>query len=128
MSLGIWWSLANPLVMVGVLTFVFTKVFPNARQELFPVFLLCGLIPLSFCSLAWRTGTTSLVDNAMLIKRTRFPREIVPITTVLGNCLHYFIQLALLLALVLVFGKGVNIYWLYMVPLVLLFVVFICGF
>jgi len=44
-----------------------------------------------------------------------------------GQLFALFIQLALLLALVLVFGKGVNIYWLYMVPLVLLFVVFICG-
>lgn len=126
MSLGMGWSLANPLVMMGVLTFVFTKIFPNP-QELYPIFVLCGIIPFNFFSLAWGSSTTSLIDNAGLIKRTRFPREIVPITAILGNCLHYLIQIGLLLTLVLIFGKGVNIYWLYMPLVVVLFIVFLCG-
>jgi ABC-type polysaccharide/polyol phosphate export permease len=127
MSLGVGWSLANPLVMMGVLTFVFTKVFTSASEENYPIFVLCGLIPFNFFALAWSTATTSLVDNASLIKRTRFPREIVPVTTVFGNCIHFFIQMGLLLALVLIFGKGIHWNWVWLPLVVLLEVAFVIG-
>src|SRR6266853_1611442 len=45
MSLGILWSLINPLVMMGVLTFIFGHVYGNSQPPYFPLFILCGQIP-----------------------------------------------------------------------------------
>jgi ABC-type polysaccharide/polyol phosphate export permease len=127
MSLGILWSLINPLVMMGVLTFIFGWVYGKNNPPAFPLILLSGLVPYNFFTASWLSGTQSVVANASLVKRVPLPREIVPIAAVLSNCLHLGIQIALLLGMTFFYGFSANRFWLWLVPLWLLYIAFVCG-
>ncbi len=128
MSLGVFFgSLLNPLVTTGVLTFVFTKIFPNTTQRAFPVFLLCGIVPFNFFSFAWGSGTQAIVESTAFVKRVAIPREIIPVASVLSNCLHLIIQLALLLFVALIYNNPVNRNWIWIPVIWGFFIIFVSG-
>jgi len=97
-ALGFLWSLLNPLLTMLVFTVVFTFMMPNNVIPKFPVFLLCALLPWNFFSTALTGSVASIVGNAHLVKKVYFPREVLPLSTVLSNFVNF------LLALVVLFG------------------------
>jgi lipopolysaccharide transport system permease protein len=127
MSLGVLWSLANPLIMMLVLGFVFTRIFPNPTTKSYPAFILTGLIPYNFFALSWAAGTWSVYNNAQLIKRVPMPREIIPLAAVLANCLHLAIQLVLLMVFVAVLGYRPTLAWLWVPGVIAVEVMALCG-
>jgi ABC-type polysaccharide/polyol phosphate export permease len=127
MSLGVAWSVANPLVMMGILTVVFTRIYPNPSIHDFPLFALCALVPFNFYSLSAGVATRSLMENEPLIKRARCPRAVFPIASVLSSSLHFLIQIVLMILLLFTFGHGPNLHWIWLLPIWSMEIVFMCG-
>lgn len=126
--LGIMWSLFNPLLMMVVFTIVFTVMTPYSTVKKFPVFVLCGILPWNFFSASVIGAIRSIVDNASLVKKVYFPREILPISVVLANMINFLLALIALFALILVFQIPLTA-WVLMLPVVIAVqVIFTIGF
>jgi lipopolysaccharide transport system permease protein len=102
--LGFFWSLANPLLLLGVYTLVFTKFFPQQVVRPYPLFLFSGILAWTFFAAAVLESTTSISANAGLIKKVMFPAEALPLVVVLSHLVHFALALPVLLAAVAVFA------------------------
>jgi ABC-type polysaccharide/polyol phosphate export permease len=100
--LGVLWSLLNPLLMTLVFTIVFTLMIPSDIEN-YPVFFMCGFLPWSFFAASLTGGTGAIVNNASLVKKVYFPREILPLSVVLSNLVNFLLALLVLFAMLLVF-------------------------
>ncbi len=114
--------------MMSVLTLVFSKFFPNGITG-FPVYLLCGLVPFKFFSLSWSGGNQFCSSTKRRSHQTRvlIPREVVPIASVLSNCLHLLIQIGVLLVFTIAYRYGVNREWVWLPVIWGLEVIFVLG-
>jgi ABC-type polysaccharide/polyol phosphate export permease len=117
-ALGIIWSMLNPLGMMLVFTLVFTILIPNNSQERFPVFLMCGLLPWNWFSGSVVGSMYSVVGNAPLVKKVSFPREVLPISVVFANLVHFLLALIVLGALMVVFHSPFTP-WIVLLPVLI---------
>src|SRR5438552_6496607 len=95
--LGFFWSLANPLLLLGVYTLVFTRFFPQQVVTPYPLFLFAGILPWTFFSAAVLEATNSISGNAGLIKKVMFPAEALPLVVVLSHLVHFALAIPVLL-------------------------------
>lgn len=125
--LGVAWSLLSPLGMMIVYTVFFGIIRPNHNIRHYPVFLLCGMLPWSFCSDSVMQATDSIVGNAQLIKKVYFPRTVLPISTVLSNLVHFLVALPIFFALALILRAPLT-WWALLMPITLLIqIAFVLG-
>ncbi|HMU37743.1 MAG TPA: ABC transporter permease [Pseudomonadota bacterium] len=101
-ALGIVWSLLNPLVMMGMISVIFTQLFRQTEQY-FPIFLLIGLLVWQWFSTSLNSATSVFVSNADIIKRTVFARPLLPLASVLSHGVNFLIECVVLLAFVPIF-------------------------
>jgi len=125
--LGFFWSWLNPLLLMTVFTVVFTVMMPNLAIPKFPVFVLCALLPWNFFSAAVASAINSIVHNAHLTKNVYFPREILPISTVLSNLANFLLSLPVLFLFVVLFRVPLTPSLLFLPLIVLVQVAFATG-
>ncbi len=125
--LGFVWSLLNPLLLMVVFTVVFTVMLPNYTIPKFPVFVLCALLPWTFFNTAVMGALNSIVHNGHLIKKVYFPREILPLSTVLSNFVNFLLSLPVLFLLILIFRLPLTIWLIYLPIIMLVQVAFTLG-
>ncbi len=122
-ALGVLWSLLSPLVMMGILTLVFTRVFRTGVPH-FPVFLLIGMALWEWLASGLQAATSVFVVHADLVKRTVFPRHLLPIATMLSFGINFLMEALIVAAMVVVFPSAYRLSpALLVVPVVLLFLV-----
>ena len=119
--LGVLWSLLNPLILLGVYLLVFGVIFPNSKTRYFPLYLLAGLACWIFFATSMQSAARSLVDSAELVKKVRFPRQLVPFSMVATQAVTFAVMAAILILLSLVFvADARGTVWL-AIPLALLY-------
>jgi ABC-2 type transport system permease protein len=103
-ALGFIWSLANPLLYLAVFTLVFTQLLDNGIDD-FPVLFMSGFLVWNFFNLATLSGTGSVVGNANLVRKVRFPRVVLPLSSVGFAGVHFVLQLGVLLIVLALFYR-----------------------
>jgi ABC-2 type transport system permease protein len=105
--LGAVWSLLNPLVYLAVFSFV-AKVL-GAGIPNYPVYLLSGLLAWNLFSASMGPGARAVLDNANLVKKVAFAREILPLSAVGVGLVDFALQSAVLLIYIVVSGYGLHL-------------------
>ena len=112
--LGYLWSLLRPLALFGVLLFVFTNVFHAGSEEVehYPVMLLMGVVLFTFFQESTIAGVQSVVAQEGIVRKTQFPRLVIPLTTTLTGFFNLCLNLIIVFVFTLAFGITPHWTWL----------------
>ncbi len=120
---GFYWSVINPLILLGIYTFVFSVIFQvrfggKAGFGQSALYIFCGMVPWMAFHEAVGRSTGILIDNANLIKKVMFPSKILPMYIVLSHGVNLLIGFGILVAAVLLSGRALTP-WLLLLPVFL---------
>jgi ABC-2 type transport system permease protein len=130
--LGWTWSMLNPLATMVIFTVVFRyflkiqapRGVPSGIKS-YALYLLCALLPWNFFQLGVTASMGSLVGNGNLIKKTYFPRELLPAASVASSLVSHLIEMGVLLIALVIFG---NFRAILFTPVVLALILVLCCF
>jgi ABC-2 type transport system permease protein len=119
-ALGYLWSIARPLILFGVLLAVFTQIFRIGSQvPNYPVLLLFNIVLFGFFSEATMTAVQSLVNQEAVVRKTQFPRLVIPLAVVLTTLFNLGLNLIVVFVFILAWGITPAWTWL-LFPVILL--------
>ena len=117
--LGLLWSMLSPAMTLAVYTIIFQVVLKNGIPE-FVVYLFSGLLIWNFFQTGVQTATGVVVNNAGLVKKVAFPREILALASMGSAGVFFFFQ-ACVMALFLIGFRSApawSLLWLLLVAIV----------
>jgi ABC-2 type transport system permease protein len=127
-ALGYIWSLIRPVMLFGVLLLVFTQIFklgdqiPNYSQ-----FLLLNVMLFTFFSEATQAAVTSVVNKEQIVRKTQFPRLVIPLSIVLNAVFHMLLNLFVVMIFIIATGVEPMWSWLWLPLIILLLVAITCA-
>jgi ABC-2 type transport system permease protein len=118
--LGYVWSLVRPLLLFLILLFVFTRVFRVGSQvPNYPVLLLLNIVVFTFFQEATQNAVGSVVAQEGIVRKTQFPRLVIPLSIVLTATFNFFLNLIVVFIFILAWGVNPTWTW-FLFPLALL--------
>ena len=127
-ALGYAWSLAQPLLLFGVLYVVFSQVFDiGDGVKNYPVLLLFNIVLVSFFQEATGNCVKIVVIRENLVRKMHFPRLVIPLSTVLTSSFNLVLNMLAVFVFLVAFGVGPEITWLLLPILLVLLVAFTAG-
>ena len=126
--LGYVWSLIRPLALFGVLLFVFTQVFKlGSNVPNYPVLLLLGIVLFTLFQEGTQTALTSVLGQEGVVRKTQFPRLVIPLSAVLTAGFNFSLNLVIVFAFILAWGVDPAWTWLLFPLAVGALAVFTCA-
>jgi ABC-2 type transport system permease protein len=128
-ALGFIWALLNPLMMMVILTVVFSTI-ARLPVEKYAVFLISALLPWTFFAQAMSYSVESVVGNGELLKKVKVAKSVFPLAAIISNGLNFLFSLVPLALILLVLRFPFHWTWIYLpVPMfALLLFTAGCGF
>ena len=96
--LGVAWAFVQPALQAAVLSFVFLVIFKVHKIPHYPLYVLSGVMTWQFFQQSVLAATTSIVDNAGLVRKVAVPKVVFPMSAVGGLLIVFVMQLVLMLA------------------------------
>jgi len=123
--LGFTWSMLQPLFLLLVYTVVFAIL--RAGFERFAIWVLCGLLVWTLISSSLITSTVSITSNATLVGKVRFPRAVLPLASVGGALVHFFLQTIAFVLVLAVTRHAVDWAYVWLLPIALATSLILCA-
>jgi ABC-2 type transport system permease protein len=124
-ALGYLWSLCRPLLLFAVLLVVFTHIVRLGSQvPHYPVLLLVNIVLFGFFQEASTTAVGSVLSQEAIVRKTQFPRLVIPLAVVLTSVFNLSLNLLVVLVFLLASGITPMWSWLGMVPVLLVLFIF----
>jgi lipopolysaccharide transport system permease protein len=117
--LGYLWSIGHPLAFAFVF-FIAFKVVMKIQIEGYALFLITGLFPWQWFANSVNFSPMVFLNNASIIKKINFPRNVLPLTTVLQDTIHFILSIPVIVLFLYLYHKSPSLSWLYGVPLLLI--------
>jgi ABC-2 type transport system permease protein len=122
--LGYVWSVARPLMLFGVLYLVFTEAFKlGGAVRNYPVLLLLNIVLFGFFQEATGNAVSSIVAQESVVRKTQFPRLVIPLAVVLTAVFNLSINIVVVFGFLL--ATGVDPTWTWLLLTVILFFLFV---